>query len=76
MCDVISTSSNAFNTITVKLSEYISRTVQNAGEFLKAINPENFGFEQLIMPADPAADATNIVHEKWKIQYRNWDIKT
>ena len=68
--------SDAFNTTTVKLSEYISRTVQNAGEFLTAMNPENLGFEPITEPADPPDGASNIAYEKWKTQYRNWDTKS
>ncbi len=70
------TGSDAFNTTTVKLSEYISRTLQNAGEFMKAMNPENLGFEPITEPADPADGFTNVQYEKWKTQHRNWDTKT
>ena len=68
--------SDAFNTTTIRLSEYISRTVPNAGEFIKAMNPDNLGFEPIVEPADPVEGATGVPYEKWKTLHRNWDTKT
>ena len=72
MCDVNKNSgSDAFNTTTIRLSEYIARTVANAGEFINAMNPENLDFTPIVEPADPVTGATGIVYEKWKTLHKN-----
>ena len=58
--------SDAFNTTTIKLSEYISRAISNAGEFMKAMNPDDLGFEDITEHADPADDVSPVAYEKWK----------
>ena len=68
--------SDEFNTTTVKLSEYISRTVQDAGEFMNAMNPNDLGFEAIPQPNDPPDGATAVEYKKWKTRYKNWDTKT
>ena len=45
-------SSDAFSTTTCKLSEYISRRVQNAEEFMNAMNPDDLGFGGIEEPDD------------------------
>ena len=50
-----SSSADAFNTTTIRLSEYISRTVPHAGEFVNAMNPDNLGFVTITEPADTVA---------------------
>ena len=77
MCNVNKNSgSDAFNTTTIRLSEYIARTVANAGEFINAMNPENLDFTPIVEPADPVTGATGIVYEKWKTLHKNWNMKT
>ena len=69
--------SDAFNTTTIRLSEYISRTVPSAGEFMNAMNPEDLGFIPIVEPPDPVAGTTSgVAYEKWKTLHRNWDMKT
>ena len=68
--------SDAFSATTRKLSEYVSRTVSNAGEFMNAMNPDDLGFERIEEPEEPANGATAIELEKWKTKYKNWDQLT
>ena len=68
--------SDAFSTTTRKLSEYISRTVPNAGEFINAMNPDDLGFDDIVEPNDPRTGASAIQLEKWKTKYKNWDYLT
>ena len=67
---------DAFSATTRKLSEYISRTVANAGEFMNAMNPDDLGFGTIEEPDDPIDGATAIQLEKWKTKYKNWDYLT
>ena len=55
---------DVFSATTRKLSEYISRTVTNAGEFMNAMNPDDLGFESIKEPEDPEDGATAIQLEK------------
>lgn len=70
-----SSGADAFNTTTIRLSEYISRTVSHAGEFMNAMNPDNLGFVPIVEPPDTVA-TTGVAYEKWKTLHRNWDMKT
>ena len=58
-----SSGADAFNTTTTRLSEYISRTVPHAGEFMNAMNSGNLGFVAIAEPADTVA-TTGVVREK------------
>ena len=40
------------------------------------MNPDDLGFENIVEPADPAANATPVYLEKWKTRYKNWDTST
>ena len=41
-----------FNNTTVKLSEYMSKSVPNAGKFINAMKPDNLGFDAIPEPND------------------------
>ena len=74
VCDVTTNKgSDAFNTTTRMLVEYIWRTVPNAGEFLNAMDPEDLRFMPLYQPNDPNTTATIIELEIWKMWYKQWD---
>ena len=68
--------SDEFSATTRKLSEYISRTVVNAGEFMDVMNPDDLGFERIEEPEDPENGATAIDIEKWKTKYKHWNYLT
>ena len=67
--------SDTFNTTTIRLSEYIARTVANAGEFINAMNPEDLSFTPIAELVDPVTGITGVVYEKWKTLHKNWDMK-
>ena len=56
--------SDAFSTTTRKLSEYVSRTVPNAGKFINAMNPDDLGFDEIAEPNDPRNGTSAIQLEK------------
>ena len=58
-----SSGADAFNTTTIRLSEYISRTVSHAEEFMNSMNLDNLGFFPIIESADTIA-TTGVAHEK------------
>ena len=66
---------NAQNITLRKLGEYIARSVNNAGEFIKALDPEDLEFEELDEPTDPPDDVNVIRIEKWKTSHKNWNTK-
>ena len=74
--DISRNTTDAFNTTTRKLSEYIARSVSNAGEFMIAMNPDDLGFDVIVEPPDPDENGTQIEYEKWKTKYKNWDTLT
>mmetsp|Transcript_2035 Transcript_2035/g.3073 ORF Transcript_2035/g.3073 Transcript_2035/m.3073 type:complete len:95 (+) Transcript_2035:135-419(+) len=67
---------DAFNNTTRKLSKYILSKVPNAGEFLKAMKPDNLGLEEIPLPNDPNKNASQVEYKKWKTNCKNWDPLT
>ena len=55
-----------FNNSTVKLSEYISKSVPNAGKFINAMKPNNLGFDAIPEPNDSVDGGTPVEYKKWK----------
>ena len=58
-----------------KLGEYVARTILNGGEFIKALDPEDLGFEELNKLNDPPENVNVIRIEKWKTVHKNWNAK-
>ena len=52
-----------------RISKFVTRSVSNEGEFIKALDPKNLGLEQLDEPTDHATKVTMVMIEKWKTMH-------
>ena len=68
--DVGPKSRDQFSRTTKEIGEYISRAYKNGGEFLNALNPDDLGFTDITLPANPQATASPSEVKIWEIEYK------